>query len=144
MQVANAEALSLALQRAASILASKSWSARKFANAFHDADVPGEQATAFDSQSSDALLPYVERFSPFGDSSQTYALNDLGLDQLRFEFEDLGSGQLVARLYNELQPGESTLAETYLVSLVAEPDGKSYGKDGSLDANCFSNFDIIK
>lgn len=142
MQVANAEALSLALQRAASILASKSWSARKFANAFHDADVPGEQATAFDSQSPDALLPYVERFSPFGDNSQTYALNDLGLDQLRFEFEDLGSGQLVARLYNELQPGESTLAETYLVSLVAEPDGKSYGKDGSLDANCFSNFEL--
>ena len=139
MQVANAEALSLALQRAASILASKSWSARKFANAFHDVDVPGEQATAFDSQSSDALLPYVERFSPFGDSSQTYALNDLGLDQLRFEFEDLGSGQLVARLYNELQPGESILAETYLVSLIAEPSEK----DGNnFNADEFSDFEL--
>ena len=123
-QAASAEALSLALQRAASVLASKSWSVRKFANAFHDADVPGEQATSFDNLSLEALLPYVERFSPFGQSSQSYELNDLGLDQLRFEFEDLGSGQLVARLYNSLQPGESTLAETYLVSLVAEPDAK--------------------
>lgn len=141
-QAANAEALSLALQRAASVLASKSWSVRNFANVFHDAAVPGEQATSFDSQSPDALLPYVERFSPFGESLQGYESNDLGLDQLRFEFEDLGSGQLVARFYNELQPGESTLAETYLVSLVAEPDGKSYGEDGSLNANCFSNFEL--
>lgn len=141
-QAANAEALSLALQRAASVLASKSWSVRKFANAFHDADVPGEQATSFDNLSSEALLPYVERFSPFGKSSQSYELNDLGLDQLRFEFEDLGSGQLVARLYNSLQPGESTLAETYLVSLVAEPDAKNYGEGGYLDANCFSDFEL--
>ena len=141
-QAANAEALSLALQRAASVLASKTWSVRKFANAFHDADVPGEQATSFDNLSSEALLPYVERFSPFGQSSQSYELNDLGLDQLWFEFEDLGSGQLVARLYNSLQPGESTLAETYLVSLVAEPDAKNYGEGGYLDANCFSNFEL--
>ena len=135
-QAANAEALSLALQRAASVLASKSWSVRKFANVFHDAAVPGEQATSFDSQSPDALLPYVERFSPFGESLQGYESNDLGLDQLRFEFEDLGSGQLLARFYNELQPGESTLAETYLVSLVAEPGAKSYGEDGNLNADC--------
>ena len=141
-QAVNAEALSLALQRAASVLASKSWSVRKFANVFHDAAVPGEQATSFDSQSSDALLPYVKRFSPFGESLQGYESNDLGLDQLRFEFEDLGSGQLVARFYKELQPGESTLAETYLVSLVAEPGAKSYGEDGNLNADCLSNFEL--
>ena len=142
MQVANAEALSVALQRAASVLASKSWSVRNFANVFHDAAVPGEQATSFDSRSSDALLPYVERFSPFGEGLLGYESNDLGLDQLRFEFEDLGSGQLVARFYNSLQPGESTLAETYLVSLVAEPDSKSYGENGDLNAHGVSNFEL--
>ena len=96
-QAANAEALSLALQRAASVLASKSWSVRKFANAFYDPAVPGEPATSFDRHSSDALLPYVERFTPFGEGLQGYESNDFGLDQFRFEFEDLGSGQLVAR-----------------------------------------------
>ena len=142
-QAANAEALSLALQRAASVLASKSWSVRKFANAFYDPAVPGEPATSFDRHSSDALLPYVERFTPFGEGLQGYESNDFGLDQFRFEFEDLGSGQLVARLYNTLRrPGETTLSETYLVSLVAEPDGKNYGENNSLDVNSFRNFEL--
>ena len=140
-QAANAEALSLALQRAASVLASKSWSVRKFANAFYDPAVPGEPATSFDRHSSDALLPYVERFTPFGEGLQGYESNDFGLDQFRFEFEDLGSGQLVARLYNTLRrPGETTLSETYLVSLVAEPDGKNDEENNSLDVNSFRNF----
>ena len=141
-QAANAEALSLALQRAASVLASKSWSVRNFANAIHDAAVPGELEGSYDNLSPEALMPYVKRFTPFSQSLLGYELNDVGLDQLRFEFEDLGSGQLVARLYNELQPGESTLAETYLVSLVAEPDAKRYGENNDLDANCFSNFEL--
>ena len=141
-QSANAETLTLALQRAASLLASKSWSVRKFANAFHDAAVPGESETSFDNLSSEALMPYVQRFTPFSQSLIGYELNDVGLDQLRFEFEDLGSGQLVARFYNQLQPGESKLAETYLVSLVAEAGGKSYGENNALDAHGFSNFEL--
>ncbi len=136
-QSANAETLALALQRAASLLASKSWSVRNFANAFHDAAVPGESETSFDNLSSEALMPYVQRLTPFSQSLIGYELNDVGLDQLRFEFEDLGSGQLVARFFNVLQPGESKLAETYLVSLVAEAGDKSYE-----DANSFSNFEL--
>ena len=70
----------------------------------------------------------MERFTPSGEGLQGYESNDFGLDQFRFEFEDFGSGQLVARLYNTLRrPGETTLSETYLVSLVAGPDEKSYG-----------------
>ena len=125
-QASNTEALILALQRAASVLASKSWSVRKFANAFHAPGVPGEPAMSFDSQVLDSLMPYVERFTPFGEGLNGYESNDLGLDQFRFEFEDLGSGQLIARLYNTFsRPGETTVSETFLVSLVAEPGEKS-------------------
>ena len=85
----------------------------------------------------------MKRFTLFGEGLKSYASNNFGLDQFRFEFEDLGSGQLVARLYNKLRRlGEAALSETYLVSLVAEPDGKSYGENNSLDVNFFSNFEL--
>ena len=142
-QADNAEALILALQSAASVLASKSWSVRKFANAFHAPGVPGEPVMSFDSQVLDSLMPYVERFTPFGEGLNGYESNDLGLDQFRFEFEDLGSGQLVARLYNTFsRPGELTLSETYLVSLVAEPDEKNYKENNKLDFQNITNFEL--
>ena len=84
-------------------------------------------------------MPYVERFDVFGDGLIGYDLNRNGLDQLRFEFEAIGSGQLVARLYNDLQPGESTLAETYLVSLISESSEKD-GDNFTVDE--FSDFEL--
>ena len=62
-QAANAEALSLALQRAASVLASKSWSVRNFANVFHDAAVPGEQERVGEAFFAGGL-PIGDFFSP--------------------------------------------------------------------------------
>ena len=140
-QASNTEALILALQRAASVLASKSWSVRKFANAFHAPVVPGEPAVSLDSQVLDSLMPYVEQFTPFGEGLTGYESNDLGQDQFRFEFEDLGSGQLIARLYNTIsRPGETTVSETYLVSLVAEPREKSSGESDDFDFQNIDNF----
>ena len=115
-----AQVVDSALERAVDFLADSTWSFQQFSNVFQDAELPGERETSFDNLSPDALMPYVERFDVFGDGLIGYDLNRNGLDQLRFEFEAIGSGQLVARLYNELQPGDSTLAETYLVSLIAE------------------------
>lgn len=140
-QASNTEALILALQRAASVLASKSWSVRKFANAFHTPVVPGEPSVSLDSQVLDSLMPYVEQFTPFGEGLTGYESNDLGQDQFRFEFEDLGSGQLIARLYNTFsRPGETTLSETFLVSLVAEPGEKSSGESDDFDFQNIDNF----
>ena len=142
-QTDKAERLTLALQRAASVLASKSWSIRKFANAFHAPVVPGEPPKSFDNQALDSLIPYVKRFTPFGEGLTGYESNDQGLDQFRFEFEDLGSGQLIARLYNTFsRPGETSLSETYLVSLVAESGAKYYGGNDDLEFENISNFEL--
>ena len=86
-------------------------------------------------------MPYVEQFTPFGEGLTGYESNDLGQDQFRFEFEDLGSGQLIARLYNTFsRPGETTVSETFLVSLVAEPGEKSSWESDDFDFQNIDNF----
>ena len=137
-----AEVASLAQERAAAFLAESEWEFRDFTNLLHDADLPNEPISRFNGQSRQALLPYLDRFAEFGDGFSGYALNQAGLNQLKFDFEDIGSGQLVARLYNELQPGPSTLAETYLVSVIAEPSEKSFKAGGELTTDDFENFEL--
>ena len=137
-----AEVASLAQERAAEFLAESEWEFSDFTNLLHNADLPNEPISRFDGQSRQALLPYVDRFAEFGDGFSGYALNQAGLNRLKFDFEDIGSGQLVARLYNELQPGPSTLAETYLVSVIAEPAEKSFKADSALTIDDFEDFEL--
>ena len=83
-------------------------------------------------------MPYLQRFDVLPDALISFDLNRVGLDQLRFEFDIKGAGQLIARLYSELEPGDSNLAETYLVSLIAE----SEEKDGDRSVDEFNNFEL--
>ena len=131
----------LAQNSAAEFLASQNWTFQNFANLLHDADLSAEPIKEFSKGSIDPLIPYLERFDHPGDKFTSYELNQDGLDQLSFEFENLGSGQLLGRLYNLLQPGQSTLAETYLISVIAEPAEKTTG-GGDLSVCDFKNFEL--
>lgn len=113
--------LNRALNRAAAYLESEEWSFGHFSNVFHDAALPGEGENLPPAwvSAQDSVMPYVERFTAGRvDAITGYELNEAGRSLLRLEFEDLGSGQLVARLYNDFLPEGRRLAETYLVSLM--------------------------
>ena len=140
-QLQAAEVANLAQNSAAEFLASQNWTFQNFANLLHDADLSAEPIKEFSKGSIDPLIPYLERYEHPGDGFTSYELNQDGLDQLSFEFENLGSGQLLGRLYNQLQPGKSTLAETYLISVIAEPAEKTTG-GGDLSVCDFKNFEL--
>ena len=140
-QLQAAEVANLAQNSAAEFLASQNWTFQNFANLLHDADLPAEPIKEFSKGSIDPLIPYLESYDHPGDKFTSYELNQDGLDQLSFEFENLGSGQLLGRLFNQLQPGQSTLAETYLISVIAEPAEKTTG-GGDLSVCDFKNFEL--
>lgn len=110
-----------ALNRVVDYLESRDWDFKHFSNTFYDTEIADEPAGFHPPMSPEALAPFVDSFTGRPDGIISYELNAKGLDQLSLEFEGLGEGRLIARLYNDTAPAGSRLAETYLVSLIADP-----------------------